>query len=572
MDYWFIRVSPDGADHVAGGSTRLQEDGVDLGDGRAPRYTDADTIYYARHSDGAFMRWDRGRTSVVVRPQGFNFYEVAPDGRWMGYRPDPPRLIWWNDVPWPGWSVGAISNTRWAAIQYENSALWAGLGNGAFGVLVDPRPCSDVRLLGDILVWRTSGDIFAQREHGGLVENWSIEREDHFWPVPVWVGNKLYVLTHTQDRLLLYEARENQTHGVVVNQGVSDFPDIGALDDKRVRVVWTDKGVKHERVINLAEEPEVDLRTPIEEPPLLDTTGNSIDPLIYCFGELGLRDGDHYMCVHIDSVARRWYEIKFGDPDHWEGFYWGENFIGLWEDRSQSEPHYNPPWDYSMTEDVIMTRPMKPGLKIPHDKNEWIRFHPVTKKIIDRGPSPYHTWIGRVYKSYPFGGAVGNRPGFELNSHADGVPTLERHIFALNVGRCIWQVVHVESDIVQFQTKFVLAGGPRLTPTLGGRDANIANWPPKKTVVGMTITSFEEVVNVPRSRAVCNPNPNEEWAQEITWHYRIEGTSTWLQQDGPRDPRKDNDHTFRFPGPGRYEIRLRWESGQTEKKRVVTVR
>lgn len=369
MSWWFIRSSPDGR-RAAGGHIRIQEDDVDLGPGIGPRYSGNDAIFCGRQPDGAFMRWDRGRGWTVVREQGFNFYDVDSTGRWGGYRADPPRLIWSRGVVWLGWADGDISTTRWAARQHHSSALFAGRGEPPLeaptvegGNLIDPRGCSDVRLLGDVLVWSVGDHVYGQRHHGARIEDWSIHGETHFWPVPVLVGGRLYLATHTFDRLLFYEAREGQTHGHVVTQGISDFPDAVALDDRRVRFLWSAQGEKGERVLDITQA-AVDLR--------------------------------------------------------------------------QQVPPPDPPPRTNMT---------------------------ITDPRADRFP--------------------------------------------------------------------LVAPGGRL-------------------------------------RCVCAPDGGE-WASSVEWIYRRVGAADWTRQDDARDPRHDSDHTFRFPGPGEWEIGLRWPGGQTGKQRRVRV-
>jgi hypothetical protein len=558
MSWWFVRISPTG-ENAAGGHDFVQENGQVIGPGTGPRYQDHDTIFYGRQPDGAFMRWDRGSTPVVVREQGFNFYDIAPDGRWMGYRADPPRVIWSDGGVWEGWADGDISNTRWAARQHSNSALWAGTGQGQNGRLVDARGCSDVRLLEDILVWSVGDHIYAQRSHGARIEDWSIAGQSHFWPVPVVVGTKLYVLTHTFDRLLLYEAKEGQTHGYVVTTGITDMPDALHMGGNRVRVVWSNRGELGERFIDLTDS-EVDLRDHV---PVEDTSGQTFDLLPYFVPAPGRRQrsGAHEMCWHVDDVSRRVYEIRFDVADSWVCLSWDDNWIYLYEDRAQSEPNHNPSNDYSLTDARWVPRWGKVGDTIDHPNNIKIRWDPRTNKYHSHETWPYRTKIVTRYSEIDMKGDIGVDEAVAIEFwplHPRGNREIALH------GKN-WSLVQWQTNV------FNIIGGARtLTPTKGARDAN--PWPPPQVgggKVGVTFQSPSFPLNVKvgdKTQFVLKRDGN--WPSRIRWWRRLGDrfdVTDW------RNPQHDPDHTWEWTEAGKFTVGIEWDGGGTGARREVTV-
>lgn len=569
----FPRLSPSGGRVLAGEHEIVIDGAFSIGQGTSGQWSGEDAVFYTSKSDGAFQRWRNGQVSTV-RAQGFNAFSVA-FGRWVGWRPDT-GLVWHDEVVWPGWSAPTLSETRWAALQ-NGSLLFAGLADGQAGQVV-ASGAREPRLTGNLLVWIEEDEphqprIYGQRSHGGNNEHLSISGERHFWAVPVIVDGQPWVLTHTDDRLLLYPWGSET--GYVVARAPTHRPDARQLPDGRVRVVWdAERNVLGEAFIDVRTKPRVLLTKTEPTEPVEDTSGQAIDPLPYMFGELPQRDGSHPMCWYVDHARRRWTEVKFGQADSWEGFSWTNTTISLYEDRSQSEPHFNPPWDYAFTEDVWMTRPMRPGQKIQHGGNRLIRFDPRNNQMVNLPGMafPYETRLGKVYLSYPFGGAVGTRPAIELEAYALGSPYVERHTYAFGVGRCIWQAIEVATGRNLNKTTFTEIGGPALVPTVGGRDSN--PWPPPAQKIGMTIiepTAYPATASGNRLRVVCGPNPGEHWASWVEWVYRRVGESTWTQQGERRNPQHDDDHTFMFPAAGDYEIGLRWTTGQTGRQRIVRV-
>lgn len=267
MSSWYSRVAPGGL-HWIGGDGMLTLGGQDAGPGKdfapgyGPKWIDATTFLAAVGADLVRFALDGGRD--VLNSTGHVYCDVAPDGRWIIENTKPQRIIWHDGGEWPGFATPAISNTRWAALIKNGGALIAGRGQGQDGEVVDGPNCLEPRLSGDVLVWRKELEIFGQVGHQGDVQPLTIPGEEHFWPVPVVVGGKAYVLTNTNSgRLLFYPF--GSTKGYEVTRGVTDFADAQPIDDRFVRVVWSEKGEHRERTIDLTA-PQVDLTVPVAAP------------------------------------------------------------------------------------------------------------------------------------------------------------------------------------------------------------------------------------------------------------------------------------------------------------------
>lgn len=275
MSSWFSRVAPGGKNWVGGNGTLTlggQDDGPgqDIGPGYGPKWIDASSFLAAVGSDLVWFGLDGTRTLLDSR--GYVYFDVAPDGRWIGER--DATLYWSDGGVWPGYSTPAISNTRWACLQHDTGALIAGTGQGQNGRTIEMLGCLEPRLAGDYLVYRKDHRILGQLKHDEIPTDLSIPGEIHFWPVPVLVDGDAYVLTNTNSgRLLFYPF--GSTKGYEVARGITDFADAQAIDDRYVRVVWSEKGEHRERTIDLAQ-PMVDLRVP-DAKPNLPWKSDSID-------------------------------------------------------------------------------------------------------------------------------------------------------------------------------------------------------------------------------------------------------------------------------------------------------
>jgi hypothetical protein len=474
-DGWMQRMSRDGL-HAVSGSKRLTYDDVEIADGAAPQFAGSD-VFYTSQPVGMFMKWTPGTTRhEVIRQQGFNFFDVADDGRWVGYRADPPRLIWFDNVEWSGWADGDISNTRWAARVQATGGLHAGTGNGQGGRLIDPRATTDVRIEDDVLVWRVGEHIYAQRIVDGPVENWGIEGISHYWPVPVRVGGKQYVLTHTEDlRLLLYEGKNGQTHGHVVATGVTDFPDAKAIDATHVRVRWSVGGQPKEAIVDITK-PTVDLR---RRPPVLDTSGTVLNLWDYIIPEPGMfpriqaEPRGHAMDCKFDG--RNFWLMPFGEFDHWVRWVIepGDGPTGgkmtLREDRSQDEQSTG---DYSFTKGHWLDQFMAPkefgGHVISNQNNYLVRYEPDGCQIVDVHRYPFKAYVYQHWLGVDCGPDLGVRdvvvtcydPGTDLD-------TKEYGFWAKGAGNYRFQNIKQPVDTLLFEKWFELFGGPHLEPTQG---------------------------------------------------------------------------------------------------------
>jgi hypothetical protein len=104
-------------------------------------------------------------------------------------------------------------------------------------------------------------------------------------------------------------------------------------------------------------------------------------------------------------------------------------------------------------------------------------------------------------------------------------------------------------------------------------------WPtvkePTMQIPTLTITTYEPTSGEAplRVRAVCALTDPERRIQRLEWLYRVSGTQTWIL--AATNAINDDDHTYVFPNPETYEIKLRgvYAGGvaETGKLRIVRV-
>lgn len=547
-----------------------------IGQGTSGQWADEGTVYYQSKTDESFLRWRNGHVSVV-RARGFNAFSVA-FGRWVGWRPDT-GLIWHDEVVWPDWSSPTLSETRWAALQ-NHGLLFAGLGDGQAGQVV-ASGAREPRLVGNLLVWIEEDEphqprIYGQRSHGAETESLSIHGERHFWAVPVIVDGQPWVLTHTDDRLLLYPWGSET--GYVVAPAPTHRPDARQLPDGRVRVVWdAEHNVLGEELIDIKTRPRVKLRQPTAPEPERLPEGTEIDLFPFLVGESSTwpRHGDHYM--HQSWDGRNLYFMKFGPVsegspfcDNWERLVLDGDQFYLREDRSQSGAGI-----YSFHPGRAYKRRMKVGEWIEVPGNVLQRYEKGSCRVVDQHALPYRLGLVEAWKNYDCGGDLGIRDVIKTSYDPGGAAdTIEHFWDAKGAGWFRFQEQRQDDPSRIHTTTFNRIGGVALVPTQGCARRDLVPWPPSNQQVGMTIiepTIYPATAAGNRLRAVCGPNPGEHWASWVEWIYRRVGESGWSQQGERRNPRDDQDHTFTFPGPGEYEIGLRWSSGQTGRQRVVRV-
>jgi hypothetical protein len=460
---------------------RLTYDDQDIAAGAAPQFGGT-RVWYIRQPDGAFMMWTPGTDQhVVIRGQGFNFFDVSDDGRWVGYRADPPRLIWFDDVEWVGWADGDIGTTRWAARTQATGALYAGTGNGQNGKLIDGRATTDVRIEGDVLAWRVAGRIYAQRHVDAPIEDWSIEGLSHYWPVPVLD----YVLTHTEDeRLLLYRGRERQTHGHVVATGVTDFPDAKAIDATHVRVRYSVRGERREVIVDLSK-PEVDLRVP--SGPVEDTSGQILDLWEYFLPHDGVFPRTsgiptHGHEMHCTFDGRNLHLLPFGEPDHWVRMVVEHDTLTFREDRSRDGQSTG---DYSFTSALWARRRMVVGDRIVNARNNLVRYQADGCQIVKVHAFPFITGVWKRWTSFDCGGHLGWQDVIAyLYDPGGNADIYELSYYAKGYGFFRWEEYDQKTGALNHWTTFNEFGGRAPQPTQGcwqreHLDLTPENWPPK---------------------------------------------------------------------------------------------
>jgi hypothetical protein len=547
---WFSRVAPNGRHWVGGNGTLTlggQDDGPgqDIGAGYGPKWIDDASFLATIGADLVYISLTGAR--AVLNSIGCVYFDVAPDGRWMLENNDPQRIVWHDGGVWPGYSTPAISNTRWAALAHDLATLYAGTGQGQNGIAID-RPCLEPRLSGDVLVWRKDGQIFGQVEHEGPVIELTIEGEFHFWPVPVVVDGKPYVLTNTNTgRLLFYPfpgPDTKPTKGYEVARGITDFADAQAIDARFVRVVWSEKGEHRERTVDLTA-PMVDLAAPATVPDIPWTSAPVGTPF------------DIEPMVRGSATAERdgvlWY--RKGDPVN--GDPWGAwldydetaNLLGLLADSSTGQLRANGTRVNAMWFEGTRTWMPLQGLsgwsadydctfvwqdgtrtaEYVHVGMEagYARFNGVDvfyRHLYDpRRRDPTNAKRKTGYLEYSYYDHVREQAWDELRDDQNGVPQLKRRV-----------------QPVPFTGKEVFEPPPRPQPY--GSIAPVPGAPPTITIrdywprSGATPLTWQ-------ATAVTTGK-----VERIVWRWRKQGTKAWIKKDD------DTHTTVTFSEPGTWEI------------------
>lgn len=580
----FPRLSDDGRDLVAGHAEIWINDAVRVGPGTSPQWADDGSIYYARQPDGALMRrFPDGRVEPV-RGHAFNGFTVGGADRWAGWNMLGPggavQTVFSNGTIVPGWSGPALSRDPgvWAAIEHATGRL---ITHAGVPLRYAESGCREPRWCGRALVWNVHHDgrwqIAGMREPGTTPELLNVEREE-FWPVPLLIGGELWLMTHSHNRLMLRPWRD--TTGYVVARGTTNWPDAKQNGQTtNVRVVWDAlRNTLLEEDVDVSA-PRVDLRLQPPADPIPDTSGRLIDIFPYIIPQPGrfprtshLEGHGHEMDVRREGNSL--YELRFGEPDHWVRLdivnQNGVEGIALIEDRSRDGQSTG---DYSITDGRWARRHMRVGEVIDHPDNVLVRYNPDTCEIVDVHRLPYRSSLYAAYLSYDCGGSIGVQPVIVMNTDGGGLEdTYELGYFALGWGFFKWEEYDQRTGAIRHWTIFNELGGRSPAITRGcWRPEHLALRPETWRNVSMTIAEFNANPTGNTSRAVCAPDRGDSWAPWVEWIWRRVGESAWRQQGERRNPRDDNDHTFQFPGPGRYEIGLRWERGQTGLQRVVTV-
>lgn len=581
----FARLSDNGRDVVAGHAEIWINDTVRVGPGTSPQWADDGSIYFARQPDGAFMRrFPDGRVEPV-RGHAFNGFSIGGAGRWAGWNMLGPgggvQTVFDNGTIVPGWSGPALSRDPgvWAAIEHATGRL---ITHAGVPSRYASSGCREPRWCGRALVWNVHLDgrwqVAGMLEPGSTPELLNVEHEE-FWPVPVLIGGAMWLMTHSHSRLMLRPWRESR--GYVVANGMTNWPDAKQVDQTtNVRVVWDAlRNTLLEEEIDVSDL-RVDLRIQPPAEPVEDTGGRVIDLFPYIIPLPGrvprtshLEGHGHEMDVRLEGNSL--YELRFGESDHWvrmdilnEN---GVESIATREDRSRDGQSTG---DYSVTDGVGIRRYMRVGELIDHPDNVLVRYNPDTCEIVDVHRLPYRSSFHKAYLSFDCGGSIGTQPvvvvKYDPGSFTD---SYELAYYALGWGFFKWEEYDQRTDAVRHWTIFNELGGRSPVLTAGCWRPEHLSLRPEMFAISMTIVAFDANPTGNTARAVCAPDPSGtlNWAPWVEWIWRRVGEGTWRQQGERRNPRDDADHTFQFPGAGRYEIGLRWQGGQTGLQRLVTV-
>jgi hypothetical protein len=252
----FPRLAFDGSLWAAGDPDLVVNGTTIARDGIQPQWLrPSSCVVYSRDSDGALMCVDAPFTSASVprclRAAGGNTVAAA-GGTWVIFRADPPRLIFDNGVEWPGYSYPALSDdgTLLACLTQSDHTLFAGRPSAM--AAIDGAACLNPRWGSSTLCWeRGTGSIFGRSTLDESTVPLVVPGSRLFKPVPVWTGQYLYVLTHSDDRVLLAEwgslARGAPRGTVIAGPGFDGGSayqhDARALTPSTIRVAYGDNGV-----------------------------------------------------------------------------------------------------------------------------------------------------------------------------------------------------------------------------------------------------------------------------------------------------------------------------------------
>jgi hypothetical protein len=211
-------------------------------------------VLYTRDSDGALMCVDAPFTTTAgarsVRPAGGNVVAAA-SGKWVIERDDPPRLIFDDGGEWPNYASPALSDdgTMLACLTQADHTLLAGPTSAM--KIIDGPACLNPRWGSSTLCWeKNTGEIYGRTTVDQSTVALVVPNSRTFKPVPVWTGRDLYVLTHTDDRVLLAEwnslTRKAPSGWVIAgpgfNGGSAYQHDARPLNADAIRVVFGDNG------------------------------------------------------------------------------------------------------------------------------------------------------------------------------------------------------------------------------------------------------------------------------------------------------------------------------------------
>jgi hypothetical protein len=250
----FPRLAFDGSVWAAGDPDLVIQNASITPDAIQPVWLHATSVLYTRDSDGALMCVDSPFTAAaapqILRAAGGNTVAAA-NGKWVIERDDPPRLIFDDGGEWPGYSTPALSDdgTLLACLTQSDHTLLAGPPSGM--KIIDGPACLNPRWGSATLCWeKGTGAIYGRSTIDQPTAALVVPNSRTFKPVPVWTGSALFVLTHTDDRVLLLEwgsLVQQAPRGWVIagpgfNGGSAYQHDARPLNTNAIRVVFGDNG------------------------------------------------------------------------------------------------------------------------------------------------------------------------------------------------------------------------------------------------------------------------------------------------------------------------------------------
>jgi hypothetical protein len=250
----FPRLAFDGSVWAAGDPDLVIENAPIVADAIQPMWLDSTCVVYTRGSDGALMCVDSPFTAKAaprtLRAAGGNVVAAA-NGRWVIERDDPPRLIFDDGTEWPNYTSPALSDdaTLLACLTQSDHTLLAGPPSGM--QVIDGPACLNPRWGSATLCWeKGTGAIYGRTTIDQPTAALVVPNSRTFKPVPVWTGSALFVLTHTDDRVLLAEwgsLAAGTPRGWVIagpgfNGGSAYQHDARPLNTDAIRVVYGDNG------------------------------------------------------------------------------------------------------------------------------------------------------------------------------------------------------------------------------------------------------------------------------------------------------------------------------------------
>jgi hypothetical protein len=250
----FPRLSLDGSLWAAGDPDLVVQNTSVVTDAIQPQWLHATCVIYTRDSDGALMCVDSPFTATstpnTLRAAGGNVVAAA-NGKWVIERDDPPRLIFDDGGEWPGYSSPALSDdgTQLACLTQTDHTLLAGPPSGLR--IMDGPACMNPRWGSSTLCWeKGAGAIYGRTTIDQPTVGLSVPNSRTFKPVPIWTGSALFVLVHTDDRVILAEwnslVQETPQGWVIAgpgfNGGSAYQHDARALNQNAIRVAYGDNG------------------------------------------------------------------------------------------------------------------------------------------------------------------------------------------------------------------------------------------------------------------------------------------------------------------------------------------